>query len=60
MSYFTLNPYCSACKGDCWKGNNNNSATQKAAKELFGIIPNNCVNDANGTTHCPFAEAKEQ
>ena len=48
------NIYCSQCKGVCWKGVQNNAETQKAALEMFGIIPNNCVNGEGNVIHCPF------
>lgn len=48
------NIYCSKCKARCWVPNNN-KATQQNALQLFGIIPNNCVNEKNGRPKCPFA-----
>ncbi len=45
---------CSQCQGKCWK-EGNNAATQKAARAMFGITPNNCIPDSlNGKSHCPF------
>lgn len=46
---------CSTCQGTCWKGIDNNSETQAAAREMFGFIPNACVNDCNGRPKCPHA-----
>lgn len=50
----TVGTYCEQCKGTCWKGLDNNAATQRAASEKFGIIPNNCVNGEGGVSHCPY------
>lgn len=48
------NTECSRCKGKCLN-EVNNVATQAAALEMFGHIPNNCVTDQNGTLRCPYA-----
>lgn len=48
--------YCDICSGACWKGKKNNAETQKAAKEKFGIIPNNCVNGQGNYVYCPHAK----
>ena len=47
--------YCNKCKGSCWD-KTNNAATQAAAKKMFGIIPNLCVNEDNGNYKCPNAK----
>lgn len=52
--FITIDIHCSECKGTCWNSKDN-SATQLAAKEKFGLIPNPCVNSENGTAHCPYA-----
>lgn len=44
--------FCSICKGSCWQ--EDNAATQAVAKEKFGIIPNNCVNEQDGMSRCPY------
>ena len=46
--------YCKQCKGSCWD-KSNNAATQAAAKKRFGIIPNLCVNESDGSIKCPYA-----
>lgn len=46
--------YCEECKGSCWKGENKNAETQKAALEMFGIIPNRCVTPQVGKSLCPY------
>lgn len=48
--------FCMECKGTCWKGRNNNAETQKAALEMFGIIPNKCVNGESNKVYCPYAK----
>lgn len=53
----SVGTYCEQCKGECWKGIDNNAATQAAALEKFGVIPNNCVISNLGNkkvSHCPF------
>ena len=55
MSYVATDDlFCEQCKGSCWDSSNN-AKTQAAAHKKFGIIPNNCVNDENGTVRCPYA-----
>ena len=49
----SISNFCKECKGSCWKGTDN-AATQKAALEKFGIIPNLCVNSKDGIIRCPF------
>ena len=50
------NTECSKCKGKCLN-EVNNVATQAAALEMFGHIPNKCVADQNGRLRCPYASA---
>lgn len=45
---------CDRCKGACWD-KSDNFATQAAARKMFGITPNNCVNGEMGDIHCPYA-----
>lgn len=52
--YFPKYDFCSICKGECWKSNDN-AATQVAALKKFGIIPNKCVNASTGQSFCPNA-----
>ncbi len=47
--------FCNECKGSCWV-KNNNKATQAAAKKRFGIIPNLCVNESDGSIKCPYTK----
>lgn len=49
--------FCNICKGTCWDSSSN-AKTQAVAHKKFGIIPNNCVNDENGTVRCPYATNK--
>lgn len=46
--------FCNIFKGTCWDSSSN-AKTQAVAHKKFGIIPNNCVNDENGTVRCPYA-----
>ena len=46
--------YCEQCKGSC-RGKDP-AETQRNAHEKFGITPNNCIPDCNGTSHCPYAK----
>lgn len=50
----TTNELCNICKGTCWDSSSN-AKTQEVARKKFGITPNNCVNDENGTVRCPYA-----
>lgn len=45
---------CRECKGKCWVANSQ-SATQKNAREMFGILPNPCINGAGNAVRCPVA-----
>ena len=47
-----ISPYCEKCKGTFWK--ENAQERQKKVFNEFGIIPNHCANDEDGTTYCPF------
>lgn len=49
-----INTECDKCKGTCLN-EANNVATQAAALEMFGHIPNKCVSDQNGTLRCPYS-----
>lgn len=54
----TTQKFCTTCKGKCWKGINNNAETQKAAQEMFGIVPNRCVisiKDGHPESKCPYS-----
>lgn len=51
-----INTECSQCKGKCLN-EVNNVATQAAALEMFGFIPNKCVADQNGNQRCPYISA---
>ena len=51
--HFSIDLHCQECKGQCFVAGDN-AKTQKNALQLFGIIPNNCVNSKNGEVHCPF------
>ena len=50
----TTDVLCEQCKGTCWKGKDN-AATQAAALQKFGVIPNKCVNPEQGKALCPYA-----
>ena len=54
MNILTKDLFCEKCKGTCWN-EINNSRTQSLAYNMFGIIPNNCVNGEGGVIHCPYA-----
>lgn len=45
---------CKKCKGKCWVPNDQ-TATQKKAKEMFGLIPNSCINNSDNSVCCPVA-----
>ena len=49
-----INTECNQCSGKCLN-EANNVATQAAALEMFGYIPNKCVANQNGTLRCPYA-----
>lgn len=49
---YSVDSHCNQCKGKCWN-QNDQSKTQKAAREMFGFIPNKCVNGEGGIVHCP-------
>lgn len=53
-----INTECSKCSGKCLNVEDN-LATQSAAREMFGYIPNRCVADQNGTLRCPFASGSQ-
>ena len=48
----SISPKCYICKGECWH-EGDTASTQKAVMEKFGIMPNDCINGADGTIHCP-------
>lgn len=50
----SISPKCYVCKGECWH-EGNQAATQRAVIEKFGVMPNDCINAADGTVHCPAA-----
>jgi len=50
----SISPTCYHCKGSCWDPNSQ-TKTQAAVLERFGTMPNNCVNDSDGTVRCPAA-----
>ena len=50
----SISPKCFLCKGECWH-EDDQAATQRAVMEKFGIMPNDCINSADGTVHCPAA-----
>lgn len=50
----SISPKCFLCKGECWH-EGDQVATQRAVMEKFGIMPNDCINAADGTVHCPAA-----
>ena len=47
--------YCKQCNGSCWVPGNNKE-TQAAAKKMFGITPNLCVNESKGHIKCPHSK----
>ena len=49
-----MSNFCGQCKGVCWKGDEKNAETQKAAFKMFGIIPNTCVAPQIGKSLCPY------
>ena len=55
MSYKQQRFYCEKCNGQCWK-ESDNFATQKADKQMFGVIPNDCVNSQIGFPKCPHSK----
>lgn len=50
----SVDTYCEMCKCKFWDPSDN-AKTQANAHKKFGITPNNCINDENGVTHCPYA-----
>lgn len=48
----SVSAYCEQCKGKYW--NPDQSKRQKVVMENFKIIPNNCVDAADGRHLCPF------
>ena len=50
----TIGTKCRECRGACLD-KTNPSQTQKNAMKMFGVIPNNCVPDEDGTSRCPYA-----
>ena len=52
MKYFAENIYCNQCKGTC-RGKNS-AETQRNAHKKFGITPNNCVPNCDGSSRCPY------
>ena len=50
----SVSEYCHTCQGECWNSQSQ-SQTQQNVFEKFGVIPNDCINDANGKVHCPAA-----
>lgn len=48
-----INAKCKECSGKCYDASSN-SKTQENARKMFGITPNECVPDENGTSRCPF------
>lgn len=50
----TIGPKCRECGGICWDASNN-SKTQENARKMFGITPNNCIPDEDGTIRCPYS-----
>lgn len=57
ITQFTSDARCNQCQGQCWNPKDN-SATQKAARKMFGITPNNCLPDFNGKTRCPYSKVQ--
>lgn len=49
----TIGTKCRECRGACLD-KANPSQTQKNARKMFGITPNNCVPDEDGTIRCPY------
>ena len=47
------NPLCNKCKGSCWV-EGNQKKTQENAMQMFGVIPNSCVNSQDGEILCPY------
>lgn len=43
---------CQQCAGKCW--DKDQFKRQQKALEMFGQIPNNCVDAEIGGTRCPF------
>lgn len=52
INLFEQSMYCRLCKGSCI--GKTPFDTQRNAQKKFGIIPNNCVPDCNGRSHCPY------
>ena len=58
-SYFNpcMSELCVKCKGQCWRGVDNNLETQKAVREMFdGELSCYCVIGSRGEVHCPYAK----
>ncbi len=52
--YANISEECKQCNGSCWRANNQ-VATQKKARKMFGVIPNHCINGAENAVRCPAA-----
>ena len=50
-SFQTEDIHCRKCNGSCW--DNDPKKRQENALKRFGKIPNPCVDDQDGKTHCP-------
>ena len=50
----TIGTKCRECRGACLD-KTNPSQKQKNARKMFGITPNSCVPDEDGTSRCPYA-----
>ena len=48
----TDSTYCHECKGSCLR--KSSIETQRVAMQRFGIIPNGCVSNMSGRSHCPY------
>lgn len=53
-NFKTIEHNCSKCKGECWS--KDQRARQQIVIRRFGKIPNSCVDDENGTSHCPYSQ----
>lgn len=49
-----ISNYCYKCRGTCWDSSSQKK-TQENAQNMFGVIPNHCVNSANNVVKCPAA-----
>lgn len=54
MTQYTCKTIGTKCRGACLD-KTNPSQTQKNARKMFGITPNSCVPDEDGTSRCPYA-----